>query len=188
MRRALDWLYAASGAVGAASICAIALIVLAQVTLNVIDWFASLLTGKGLGLLIPSYATFAGYMLASATFFSLGYALRRGAHIRVSLVTQRLGPRASRVAEIIAGVSGSGIGLMLVHYLGEHAYDAWRFGDRSAGLVSVPLWIPQSVLVAGSAVFAIACIDTTVEALRGRASPAFAEDSAGEPAEIMDDV
>lgn len=177
MRRPLDRLYAASGAIAAASICAIVLVVLAQIALNVIDWGFRVVAGRGLGLLIPSYADFAGYALASATFFALGYALRAGAHIRVSLVTQRMGPRAARAAEVLAGLIGTAVALMLTWYMIGHVHDAWRFGDQSSGLVSVPLWIPQSILVIGSAVFAVACLDTTIEALRGRASPSFADDS-----------
>jgi TRAP-type C4-dicarboxylate transport system permease small subunit len=181
MRRALDTLYRASGAIAAASIVLIMLIVLAQVLLNFADWVLAQFTGKSFGLLVPSYATFAGYALAAATFFALAYSLRCGAHIRVTLVTRSMPPALRRVVECGAGLLGLLIGGLMTVYMTEHAYDAWRFGDMSFGLIPVPLWIPQCILIAGSAVFTIACIDTTLEALRGRPSAAFAHDDGAHP-------
>lgn len=176
IRRSLDRLYGACGAIAAASILAIMLIVLAQVLLNFADFVLALFTGQSFGLLIPSYATFAGYALASATFFALAYTLRAGGHIRVTLVTRSMPAGLRRLCEMAASVIAAGIGFMLTLHMIEHAHDAWRFGDMSFGLIPVPLWIPQCILIAGSAVFTIACLDTLQEALRGVASPSFANE------------
>jgi TRAP-type C4-dicarboxylate transport system permease small subunit len=176
IRKSLDRLYAVSGFITAASILAIMLIVLAQVLLNFADYILALFTGESFGLLIPSYATFAGYALASATFFALAYTLRAGGHIRVTLVTRSMPPRLRRLCEVAASVIATGIGALLTLHMIEHAHDAWRFGDMSFGLIPVPLWISQCILVAGSAVFTVACLDTLHEALRGIVSPSFANE------------
>lgn len=175
-RRTLDRLYAVSGAIAAASILAIMLIVLAQVLLNFADYVLGIFTGQSFGLLIPSYATFAGYALASATFFALAYTLRAGGHIRVTLVTRSMPSGLRRGCEIAASTVAAGIGFMLTFHMIEHAYDAWRFGDMSFGLIRIPLWMPQCILVVGSAVFTIACLDTLVEAVLGLTSPSFAKE------------
>jgi TRAP-type C4-dicarboxylate transport system permease small subunit len=182
MRSFLDALYRASGVLAAASIVAIMLIVLAQVTLNFSDWVLARFTGQSIGLLIPSYTTFAGYALAAATFFALAHTLRAGGHIRVTLLTRVMPSGLRRVAEAIACLLGLAIGTMLTVNMVDHAYDAWRFGDMSFGLVSVPLWIPQSILITGSAIFAVACLDTLIETLRlPDGSPAFRDTGDLEP-------
>jgi TRAP-type C4-dicarboxylate transport system permease small subunit len=48
------------------------------------------------------------------------------------------------------------------------AYDSWRFDDRSYGLVSIPIWIPQAAMVLGLAVLTVALVDELVGVLRGQ--------------------
>lgn len=95
MRRVLDTLYRAAGGLAALFILAIVVLVFAQVGLNLADKITVGLTGKGLGVTIPSYADFTGFFLAAASFLALAYTLRAGGHIRVSLVTQALGSAAA---------------------------------------------------------------------------------------------
>ena len=139
MRRALDRLYHASGGVAAFFLAAIAAVVLMQVGANVIDALSRLLTGGPLGLLVPSYADFAGYFLAASSFLALAGTLRKETHIRVFLVVQRLGPRWRRRAE--GGASGLGAGLTgyFSWYMAALVLQSWRFGDVSPGIVPVPL-------------------------------------------------
>ena len=178
MRRALDGLYALSGALAAAFLAAIAVIVLAQVSLNVVDWLSERLAGGPIGLLIPSYADFAGYFLVAASFFALAHSFRRAALIRVNLILIRLPARARRAAELFCSGLAAAIAGYLAWYVGLLTYDAWRFGDVSPGLVPIPLWIPRTVMTAGIAALLVACLDSLVEVLRGRTpGHVLAEDS-----------
>ena len=52
-------------------------------------------------------------------------------------------------------------------------HDSWRFGDLSPGLLAIPFWIPQSVMLAGCVILTIAFLDETVLVLRGQ-KPGFA--------------
>ena len=76
MRRLLDLIYRASGAVAALFLVAICVVVLLQVGANLIDALIKLFGGEPLGLVIPSYAEFAGFFLAGSSFFALAYTLR----------------------------------------------------------------------------------------------------------------
>ena len=67
VRKLLDGLYLLSGIAGAGFLAAIALIVLAQVSLNIVDKISELLTGEAVGLVIPSYADFTGFFLAASS-------------------------------------------------------------------------------------------------------------------------
>lgn len=172
MRRALDLLYALSGGLGALFLALILVTVLAQVALNMADGVSEALTGQAMGLLIPSYADFAGYFLAAGTFFALAYTFNAGGHIRVTLVLQRLPARLRQGAEIFC----SGLAALTAGYFAWYAasltHESWRFGDLSPGLVAIPTWIPQAAMTAGLAMLAIAGLDAFGQAAGG-AMPAY---------------
>lgn len=166
MRKLLDGLYRVSGGLAAASVVAITLLVAGQVALNLVDFAAKIVIGHGWGLLIPSYASLAGYALAFATFLSLGLGLRRAVHIRVTLLEAHL-PRALRRSTLLAvTLIGVAVGALFVLSLGQLAWQSLQWGDQSVGLLKIPLWIPQAVVGVGMVVFLIAALDTFWDVLR----------------------
>lgn len=168
MRKALDTLYALSGALAAVFLVLICLIVLTQVGANAIGKVAEWITGTPLGLVVPSYADFTGYFLAASSFLALAYTLRHGGHIRVSLLIQAAGPTAKRIVELWC----TGLGAVASGYFAWWAInlvaESLRFGDVSAGMVAVPLWLPQSAMAAGLVILTIAMTDDFLRCLRGR--------------------
>ena len=48
------------------------------------------------------------------------------------------------------------------------AYDSYDFGDVSIGMVPVPLWIPQAVMVLGLIWLLIALLDALIGLISGR--------------------
>ncbi len=167
MRRFLDWLYLASGALAAVFVAAICTIVLCQVALNALDIIAVLLGYSAPGFVIPSYAEFAGLFLAAATFFALAYSLRKGAHIRVSLLIGHLSGSRRKAFELWAVFVGGCLSGIFTTYMFNLVYDSFRFGDVSIGLVRYEIWIPQLALALGLLIFSIAFIDEYVSILRG---------------------
>lgn len=172
MRRFLDGLYLGCGVLAAVSIAAIAGLVMAQVVANTIDRLAALLTGRAFGLLVPSYAEFTGFLLVAASFLALPYALRAGAHIRVTLLLTTLPPALRRAADIWSIMVGLGLSAWATWWAVGLARESFTYGDLSPGLVPVPLWIPQSGMAFGLGVLAVAFADDLVCALRGR-PPSF---------------
>lgn len=171
MRRLLDGFYIGCTAASCISIIFIVAVVASQVLLNLIDAAAAMLGLEGVGLMIPSYATFSGYGLAFATFLALGPAMRAGAHIRVTLVQERLPAALQRPLFVLLAATGTLVGALMTWSLAGMAIESSEFGDMSSGLVAIPLWIPQSVLAFGSFAFTIACLDLGVEYLLfGRSS------------------
>lgn len=178
MRVLLDVVYRASGALAAALLAAICVIVLLQVGANLIDKMAAWAGATPPGLLIPSYSEFAGFFLAAASFLALAYALRAGDHIRVSLVIHHLPPKARRASELwCTGAAG-----LLTGYFAWHTLrligESWRFNDLSPGIVPVPLWIPQTPVALGLVILTVALADDFVRILRG-GSPAYEESAPG---------
>jgi len=178
MRAALDLLYRASGALAAALLVAIGIIVLLQVGANLIDKMVGWAGGTPPGLLIPSYSEFAGFFLAAASFLALAYTLRAGDHIRVSLLIHHLPPRARRLIELwCLAVAGSLSGYFAWHAFGL-VLDSLRFNDLSPGIVPVPLWIPQAPVAVGLTVLTVALADDFFRVLRG-ATPTYEEGAPG---------
>lgn len=167
MRRFLDFLYDASGALAAAFLCGICLIVLAQVGLNLLDKISEAVTGEAIGLVIPSYAEFAGYFLAASSFLAIAYTLRGGAHIRVSLVINNLGAGTRRIVELFCTAAGAIFSIYGAYWMVMLTLESYEFGDVSPGIVPVPLWIPQLALDLGLIIAAICFIDAFVQVLRG---------------------
>jgi len=169
MRALLDRLYRASGAVAAFFLVAICVVVLLQVGANLVDALIKAFGGEPIGLVIPSYAEFAGFFLAASSFLALAYTLRAGAHIRVELVLQRFGPGARRLAETWCVAVSAAISAYFTWYTVGLVLESIEFGDLSPGIVPVPLWIPQAAMAIGLAVLAIALLDELVSLLRGGA-------------------
>mgnify|MGYP002713087209 CR=1 FL=1 len=185
MRRILDGVYRLSGGLAAAFLCLILVTVLAQVSLNITDKIAEMVSGQPVGLLIPSYADFAGYFLAAATFFALASSFRHGAHIRVTLFLLRLPSRIRQVCELWSVAVALALSAYFTWYMVRLTYDSWRFHDLSPGLVPIPIWIPQAAMVAGLFVLTLAAGDALLSLLRGGTPPYMAQDA--ELAQIMEE-
>jgi TRAP-type C4-dicarboxylate transport system permease small subunit len=167
MRKFLDYLYRASGALGATFLGAICITVMLQVCANMIDSLVRLVTGEPFGLLIPSYSEFTGFFLVAASFLSLAYSLRAGSHIRVSLIIRGVSGKPRRLVELWC----TGSGAIFVAYFAWHSIlmvmDSYEFNDISYGMIPVPIWIPQLGMALGLVILTVALIDDMVSVLKG---------------------
>ena len=160
MRRFLDRLYLASAVAAAICLALIAAVMLLQAGM------------REFGLLLRGADDIVSWLCAASAFLALGYTFREGELIRVSLLVDKLPPRARRPAET-ACLAGA---LLIVGYatwaVTLFVYDSWRLGELAQGLLQLPIWIPQLSLVVGLAVFLIAVLDELVAHLAGR-KPAY---------------
>ncbi|MBK5933947.1 TRAP-type C4-dicarboxylate transport system permease small subunit [Rhodovulum imhoffii] len=170
MRRSLDHVYRAAGGLAAIFILAIVILVFAQVCLNLADKISIRVVGKGIGLTIPSYSDFTGFFLAASSFLALAYTLRQGGHIRVTLLTGRLPVGLRRIFDVSIVLLALVMSAYATWYMIELVRESVEFGDRSSGMVSVPLWLPQLPVALGLAVLTLALADDLVGLLRGRAA------------------
>ena len=159
IRPALDALYNVSGGIAAIALIAILGIMLAQVLAR---WTSTT---------FPGSTDFAGYAMASASFFAFAYALNHGAHIRVSLFLQRFTGRGLWVAELWCYGVGSFFACYFAWFAIKAVRVSYQLGDVSQGQDATPLWIPQLVMGFGTVVLAIALIDRFVQILFGADMP-----------------
>lgn len=162
MRKLLDGLYTGSGLLSAALIAAICLLVTAQVFLNLITKYGPF----DINMTIPSYADFAGYMLAAASFLALSYTLMRGGHIRVTMVLNIVRPVFQLAAELFALTLCAAVSGFASFYMYRLVHESYEFGDVSSGIVAIPLYIPQSSVLAGLVILTIALVDLTIQTFR----------------------
>ncbi|MHB0777619.1 TRAP transporter small permease [Halomonas sp. WWR20] len=154
------------GAWGAA-ICmlAICLMVTLQVLLRCLDALLVLVGAARLGIEIPGVAELAAYLLVGATFLSLAYTFTHHAHIRVTLLISRL-PAVMRVwVEAACLLIALALSVLLAWELVGLIRESLDYGDVSSGLLAIPLWIPQTVLVVGIALMCLALLETLVATL-----------------------
>jgi TRAP-type C4-dicarboxylate transport system permease small subunit len=153
VRSMLDRLYFASGVLAALFLISILSLIVIQMLAR---WTGEVFSGA------PDYA---GYCMAAASFFAFAHALNRGAHIRVSILLNAVGPKTRRVLEIWCFSIATGLGWYFVYYATKATYWSWKFHDISQGQDATPLWIPQLSMVIGSTIFAIALTDHLIHVL-----------------------
>jgi TRAP-type C4-dicarboxylate transport system permease small subunit len=166
LRRFLDRLYAASGALAALCLAGIALVMLAQAGM------------REFGLLLRGADDIVGWLCAATAFLALGHTFRRGELVRVGLLIEHLPPRIRRGFALGAlGITVVFVGYMVYAVL-RFVYDSWQFNEVAQGLIQIPIWIPQSSFVAGALILFVAVLDEFVVLARG-GTPAYqaAEDT-----------
>ena len=155
MRRVLDAIYRGSGVLAVTFLALIALLTLAQIVARLA------------GTIVPSADDFAGFAMAGAVFLGLAHTLRAGAHVRMLVIMNRLGPRARRGAEALcAGFAAALIGYLLF-YTVDMIVVTHRLNEHTIGLVPIPKWIPMLLMFAGLLVLFIALLDEFVRIARG---------------------
>ena len=159
MRRLLDALY--DGAAALAALFMVAL--LGMVLLSI--------ASRQLHFHVPGTDAYAGYLMAGAGFLALAHTLKRGEHIRVTLLLNALRGGGRKVLELWALGAASFLALLFAFYSARLAWQSHVFNDISTGSDATPLWIPQLAMVAGTAVLAIAFLDELVLELRGCRTP-----------------
>ena len=164
MRRALNALY--DGAAWLAALCMVALLVM--VLLSVV--------GRQLNFNVPGTDAYAGYFMAASGFLALAHTLKRGEHIRVTLLLASLRGPAKRVIEIWALFAASALAVLSAYYSGKLAWQSHAFNDVSTGNDATPLWLPQLSMAVGTAVLAVAFIDELMLEIRGQRVAASSED------------
>ncbi|MFT3664959.1 TRAP transporter small permease [Piscinibacter sp.] len=155
MRRALDAIYLGAGALAAAFVLLIAVLMLGQSVL------------REFGVRTGAVNDMVAWCCAAAAFLAMPHAFKHGDFVRVTLLLEHLGDGARRALETAA----LAIGCVAVGYLAWSAlaftWESWRFNDIAQGLLPIPLWIPQTSFALGAVLLWVALADELLIVLRG---------------------
>jgi TRAP-type C4-dicarboxylate transport system permease small subunit len=160
LRRFLDRLYLASGAVGAVFVALLCALMVAQSIL------------REFGVRTGAVNDVVAWCCAAASFFAMAHAFKHGDFVRVTLLLEALSEGKRRALEIACLV----VGVVCIGYLAfwacKFTYDSWAFNELAQGLLPIPIWIPQSSFALGSLLLLIAVVDELIIVLRG-GKPSF---------------
>ena len=155
LRRTLDALYLAGGVFGAASLAAIAGLILAGVL------------ARQVGATVPSADDMTSYAVVGSALLPLAYTFRHAAHIRVDLIIGRFRGGARRVMEVAVLLLSLAMVGFFAYASFDQMTDSLEFGEVSQGILKIPLWLPQLSMPIGAVLFALALLDDLVVVLAG---------------------
>ncbi len=134
------------GAWVAASACfALALMLIAEVALTSLAGWSQ-----------PWAVEYSAYLCAIALFGGSGYALRKGAHIRVGVVLGLLPARLRRALDIACTAVALVVASILCGALADLALRSRALSSVSYYTMQTPLWVPQGLLAASVAILTLA--------------------------------
>jgi TRAP-type C4-dicarboxylate transport system permease small subunit len=154
LRRFLDRLYDASGALAALCLAGIFVVMLAQSF------------GREAGIFVRGADDIVAWLCAATAFLALGHTFRHGELVRVGLWLDMLGARGRWVAELFALSVTSAFVLYMLWAVVRFVYESWKFNEVAQGLIKLPIWIPQLCFVIGVVIFLIAVLDELILVLR----------------------
>jgi TRAP-type C4-dicarboxylate transport system permease small subunit len=115
--------------------------------------------------------------MAAAGFLALAHTLKKGEHIRVTLLVTKLQGKAQRALELWALFAATALATISAFYSGKLAWQSYTFNDMSTSNDATPLWIPQLAMAAGTIILAIAFLDEFILELQGKRLRASSSES-----------
>lgn len=116
---------------------------------------------------IPWVDELVGYLLVGIVMLAAADALRRGEHIAVDLVTDRLGYRGRLITTFASLVAAAIVGLVFVVGGLDTASFTRMLGIRSMGYLAVPMHWPQLLIPAGGLLLLVAAVGGLIRMLVG---------------------
>lgn len=160
MRSPLDPFYTTLGVLGA-------LFILATLVVQVFG-----IVGREAGWSMAGLDAYAGYCLAAGSFLAMPHALRRGDHIRVTLILTRLKGRTRYWMEVLCLVVASLLSAYFAWFSAKLVWGSYTYNDVSQNVDATPLWIPQLSMALGLFGLALAFAEQLVLTLRtGKLAP-----------------
>lgn len=155
MRKILDTLYLAAGALAAMCILTICVLMIGQSVL------------REFGVRTGATNDVVAWLCAASAFLAMAHAFKHGDFVRVSLLLEKVSPSVRRTLELLSlAIACVAIGY-LAWWATRFTYESWEFNDMANGLLALPLWIPQTTFMVGSWLFFIAVLDEMVLVARG---------------------
>lgn len=152
----LGLFYRLSGYAAGVAVLLIAVAILVQVV------------GRLFGINLFGLVEVATYSMVAATFLALPYTLRTRGHIRIALLIAKLQGQPRRGVEVACYAIGFAFAAYYAFYCADLTVASFVKGARSQGMLSAPLWVPQSLMTLGIVAFALALLHGLVEVLRGK--------------------
>lgn len=145
--RAIDRICDWAGALAAFYLAALAVLALSEIISRNLFSYS-----------IPFAVEYAGYLVILVLLTGLGWAFKDGAHIRVSLIADRLPDHWRRRLDAAATIIGLIVSAIFAAALWEFAVTTALRGTVSYFPSQTPLALPQLLMTVGPTTLALACL------------------------------
>ncbi len=108
----------------------------------------------------------ASFLLVLAIFGGLAHTYQRDGHIRVDLLTNRLGPKSGRALKVLALLVGVSFMAVITWNTLMSSIVAYRL-ERTSMVLFYPLWIPMLLIPLGTGLMALVMVIALVGEVRG---------------------
>lgn len=124
------------------------------------------IVGRFLGLwAIIGADEIAGYLMVALVFFGFAHTVRAGGFIRVDALLKRASGWRRRALEAVLHLIALAFVCLLVFHLWRFVAESYRFEVTSIGLLRIPLYVPQVVLVLGALALALQTLASLLDRL-----------------------
>ena len=116
------------------------------------------LTRNLFGISTPAIYEISEYVFAVATTWGFAYVLFNRAHVRIDVVYQRLGATVRAWLDLASLLALGAFVAVLTWRAWATLDETLLFGSRARTALQTPLWIPQSIWLAGLAFFLLCLV------------------------------
>ena len=155
MRRFLDRLYDAAGALAGLAVLAIFVVMIGAAIM------------RQLGLPTGGTDDIVSWLTAAAAFLAMASTFRHGDFVRVLLFVDHMPARRRRAFEIACLIIATAFVAFLALAGVRFVHESYAFNDIANGMIALPLWIPQLSFAIGAVLLLIAMVDELVCVVRG---------------------
>lgn len=124
---------------------------------------------------VPGAVEYSEILLVAIVFLGLAEAQRRGTHISMEIVTNRLSSHAGARLKTVGLLIGLALLLWMSWETGEVARRAWETGEYRFGLARIPTWPAKTLIPIGLLLFALQVVrelSRTIALARRKRPPA----------------
>lgn len=114
---------------------------------------------------------YVGYLLAGGSFLAMSVALRKGDHIRVTLILQRIKGATRIYMEILCLAVATFFSGFFAWASVQLVYNSYQFKELSQNLDATPVWIPQMTMAIGMVALFVAFLEEFIYVVRKRELP-----------------
>ena len=156
MRSLLNRIYDSAAALAALFMC----LMLVMVLLSIV--------GREFHFHLRGTDAYAGYCMAASGFLALAHTLKKGEHIRVTVLISRFTGGWLKGIELWALGMATFLACLMAYYSVRLSWQSYTFNDISTSNDATPLWIPQISMAVGTLVLAIAFLDEFIMEIQGK--------------------
>ncbi|WP_419764485.1 MAG: TRAP transporter small permease subunit [Arcobacter sp.] len=109
---------------------------------------------------------YSGYMYLASIFLGFAYTFNEAGHIRINILTSRMGKKSNKIIDVFAGTITIVILLFILHRTVLFTYDSYVMEMVSESVSATPLYLTQLVMPLGVILFILAVLSFVLKGIK----------------------